>query len=343
MSEEKKIENFDHKFENVVHPLLFQAIVKTDLPSNEVKFDKQLLKKIVVELSHHVYQVPLFSEKYCNFLCDFMDDCKRKVDKNEKQNILPNGITRDGIIPKNFGYDILSHVYKSIFRPMILYLFLNESTDLSEDMDGMHYLYMIKYSRLKDKCLKAHIDDSDLTLNICVGKSGFEGSKVCFYENYDSNKATPPPMEQLSTRDPLSSSIKLVEATHQIGYGILHHGNIYHCVSELLRGERYNVIYWTMLKSSNATYEQHEGDTDKGFYEQFVDALKSRNQYFLHSLINITFPNQFFTTFFLTLGKIKYTLSFYYFTILPINKSILQTSISKYQQKLKLSQKFDLS
>lgn len=80
----------------------------------------------------------------------------------------------------------------------------------------------------KDKDLDVHVDDSELTINLCLGVAGFTGGNV-FFKGH---------IEKPTTQNNYG------EYEHVVGRGILHDGKQMHGALPLLSGERYNLIVW---------------------------------------------------------------------------------------------------
>ena len=104
-----------------------------------------------------------------------------------------------------------------------------------------HHTFIIRYKNGEDVNLDTHIDASAITLNVCLGKPGFEGAKVYFHgidgmDNKDSYKSPHP--------DDDSCKYCQYQLFHKIGFGVLHVGNYIHGTKTLQKGERSNVVIW---------------------------------------------------------------------------------------------------
>lgn len=97
--------------------------------------------------------------------------------------------------------------------------------DEIESLDH-HHSFIVKYKIGEDLNLKKHFDDSEFTLNVCLGKQ-FTGGHLFF-----------PP------RCDLQHIFGTAELVHSKGFGILHKGRVLHGASSLLSGERQNLILW---------------------------------------------------------------------------------------------------
>ena len=86
-----------------------------------------------------------------------------------------------------------------------------------------HHSFIVKYKIGEDLDLKVHFDDSEVTLNVCLGKE-FTGGTLFF--------------------KPAGCSSKTIELTHQKGVAVLHKGRVLHGANRILSGERQNLIMW---------------------------------------------------------------------------------------------------
>ena len=78
--------------------------------------------------------------------------------------------------------------------------------------------------------LVPHTDDSEVTLNCCLGEENFEGGQVEFY----GLRGTP-------------EEGQLVRIAHRpnVGTALLHAGRHVHAVSDVTSGERYALVIWS--------------------------------------------------------------------------------------------------
>ena len=89
-----------------------------------------------------------------------------------------------------------------------------------------------RYAFGEDLDLKRHMDQSEVTLNVCIGGT-FEGADVFFQGQRDH------PMQHTEQ----------ARFQHRRGFGLLHAGQHWHGSNTLLQGDRQNLIMWG--RSSN--------------------------------------------------------------------------------------------
>ena len=93
-----------------------------------------------------------------------------------------------------------------------------------------HRAFTIKYGFKEDRDLFTHFDNSEITLNVCLGKS-FEGSEV-YFANF-------------RTEDRISSTdVSVTPVVHSPGIGLFHLGQQMHGSLPIEEGERHNLVIW---------------------------------------------------------------------------------------------------
>ena len=119
-----------------------------------------------------------------------------------------------------FAKNILEDVVKSLF---------SNSTRIN--FDSIHS-YIVRYGAEYDRELGLHVDDSLVTMNLCLN-DGFSGSDLIFK----------------GTRCPIHVDTEKMNDTeicikHKKGFMVLHGGKNRHYVTPIESGERYNLIAW---------------------------------------------------------------------------------------------------
>jgi len=156
-----------------------------------------------------------------------LDELKYAENKLIQQNIpvhRPNSMNNYGIIIDDLGYrSAIDMLMKNYVSP-ISSLFYKHHYGASLDN---HHCFLVRYKKGEDLDLALHTDDSEVTLNVCLGKE-FSGGSLNFYglKNF--------PDEQKLT----------LNFSHKKGTALLHLGTHFHEVNKLEDGERCNLILW---------------------------------------------------------------------------------------------------
>eukprot|EP01084_Bolivina_argentea_P171537 297190_1 len=216
-----------------------------------------------------IFAIPFFSDAYCKYLCKKFDSWDNIKMTNANNNVyLPNGLSNDGFIPQQFDYEIDKHIL-NIFQLLIDYFFKYKQ---QQKYILSQYSYMIRYKTGFDEMLKCHCDDSDVTINVCINSKDikFKGSNLYFYPMYNKANTPPPPntIHEQKLDDNNMNLLKFIQYKHKCGYAIIHLGNIFHGVTKLEHGSRYNLIHWVMI--DNKLQNQWKNQ----FYKEYMNELE---------------------------------------------------------------------
>lgn len=109
-----------------------------------------------------------------------------------------------------------------------------------------HHSYLVEYGQELDEDLGFHVDDSEVTLNLCLGED-FSGAELMLLgARCDVHRQTP------------VVGSEVIEVEHEPGQAVLHAGRQRHRVDPIRRGIRRNLIAW--LRS--ASYRESEGERE---------------------------------------------------------------------------------
>lgn len=261
-----------------VHPELAQhcKLHKSENGEECISINTETIESVIQTLcDDKIFVIPFFNDKYCKYLCKLYNtwsDIKQNdKDRNKMYYSLPNGLSNDGFIPQQFNYKIDKNII-NLFDQLIHYLFIKNKDENKNKLIVSNYSYLIRYKINKDKSLKCHMDDSDITINICINDKDikFDGNELYFYPNYA--KADTPKLssnEEKESDNTIDNEIIIYK--HKPGYAVIHCGEIFHGVKELKYGQRYNLIHWTMI-------DVHQNNSWKSnFYKEYVEDLFSDN------------------------------------------------------------------
>ncbi|KAK3260109.1 hypothetical protein CYMTET_30917, partial [Cymbomonas tetramitiformis] len=127
--------------------------------------------------------------------------------------LIINEIGMEGMI------DLLQEQY---LQPVAAHVFPQEGSTLD-----VHHAFVVQYKQGEDLGLDMHTDNSEVTFNICLGKS-FDGSGLTF-------------CGQMGCPD--HRHLKHMYQ-HRLGRCVMHLGRQRHGADDLTSGERMNLIIW---------------------------------------------------------------------------------------------------
>ncbi|KAL6049368.1 putative 2oxoglutarate and iron-dependent oxygenase domain containing protein 2 [Balamuthia mandrillaris] len=178
-----------------------------------------------------VFSFPCLKPEFCRLLLEELDHLERSGVEMRR----PNSMNRYGVIMEAVGFSAL-------IRGMLDKYILPMSSVFFPDNGGAdikyHHAFTVRYKLGEDKELKKHVDNSDITLNVCLGKE-FEGGDLLFQGCKDSAIMKVPAKMHAYMREEKEALVR-----HKVGHALLHLGSHIHSAKKLVSGERVNLIIW---------------------------------------------------------------------------------------------------
>lgn len=210
------------------YPSLFMAKVQDDwlvdsFRSALVDGSDDALRNILrTEVPGRVYSFDMLAPAFCAMLLEELE----QYEASGMPVARPNSMNNYGLIVNQIGMKpLLDELQKRCLLPLSRVLFPKQSDFTS------HHSFMVKYRHGEDLGLDMHHDDSDVTLNVCLGKM-FEGATLSFCGYF----GDPDHRKHVHTY------------THRLGRAVLHLGTHRHGADNILSGERFSLIMWSTGK-----------------------------------------------------------------------------------------------
>lgn len=182
-----------------------------------------------------VYSFDLFTPAFCDKLLEEVEYAQRTHRQDLER---PNGMNRYGIVLNQLGLEpAITGLQQQYLLPLQAALFPEEGAEADD-----HHCFIVRYKAGEDVGLDMHEDDSDVTLNVCLGKD-FTGSTLSF-----------------CGRVPDADHRKLSHTyAHRKGQAVLHLGRHRHGADNIESGERVNLILWSTSKAyrNSDAFQQH--------------------------------------------------------------------------------------
>lgn len=180
-----------------------------------------------VELGPGVFGFELVPTDVRAKLVEEIDAVERWASERGLTITRPNSMNRYGLMLNAIGYrDALAEMMRSIVQPLAREVY----PDIGALVD--HHGFAVEYELGKDVDLALHVDDAEVTLNVCLGER-FDGGALGFRgvrcPDHVGTPATAP---------------ESFEVEHQPGWAVLHHGRHRHRADALRAGRRVNLILW---------------------------------------------------------------------------------------------------
>lgn len=187
-------------------------------------------RALAEEVAPHAWRVPILTEDIATALLGEIDARRQFLLDAGEELEPPNSMHAHGVALDELLLEwVLDDLLERAVRPIARHLFTEFS---GADLDA-HHGYLVEYAKNADHDLGFHVDDSEVTLNLCLGDAPFDGSELTL----------------LGLRCPLHRETVVfgdeqIELDHTPGTAILHAGAHRHRVDPIRRGRRRNLILW---------------------------------------------------------------------------------------------------
>jgi hypothetical protein len=171
-----------------------------------------------------VFALPVFSERFCQLLCEELDAFGRSGLPCGQ----PNSMNRHGALLDELG------LYPGLLDPLVrewLVPLCSQIPAFAAVGGGhlnSHKSFVVTYRIGEDEHLTEHFDNAEVTLNANLGLS-FEAGELCFYGHKDAAKDAPSAHHAW---------------TAGVGHAVLHLGQQVHAALPITEGERRNLVIW---------------------------------------------------------------------------------------------------
>ena len=228
-------------------------------------------------LSQETEQVYSFNCLSETFITMFNEEIQNFYDMSEEHKIpvrRPNSMNQYGVVVNEIGMrPVITSFQQTYLWPLAKRLFPREGAKF-----GNHHSFIVRYRADEDLGLDMHVDDSDVTFNVCLGHD-FTGATLSFCGNL----GQPNHRKHVHTYH------------HQIGRAVIHLGSRRHGADDIASGTRANLIVWNhnhewresaeYKRMRSILYESEEGppdavclsythDRDYLFYKELPESKK---------------------------------------------------------------------
>ena len=207
-----------------LHPALLETMKKGTITPTEAK-------ELCEEVAPGIYTFPLLNDDYCDALIEESEHFQASGLPVAR----PNSMNNYGLIVNEIGMErAMDALVARVLSPVAEALFPEQGGGA---LDG-HHSFLVQYREGADLGLDMHTDDSDVTFNVCLGKS-FTGAglQFCGVLGGDSHRK------------------RSLVYQHVKGRCVVHLGAHRHGADDLSTGERLNLIIWnqsTLYRSTKA-------------------------------------------------------------------------------------------
>eukprot|EP00301_Raphidiophrys_heterophryoidea_P027497 c9685_g1_i2.p1 GENE.c9685_g1_i2~~c9685_g1_i2.p1 ORF type:complete len:439 (+),score=106.99 c9685_g1_i2:139-1317(+) len=181
-------------------------------------------------IGNRLYTLPLFTSEFCEKFVAEIKHLEAWAAANNVKIQRPNSMNNYGVIVDLIG---MESFLDELTQRVALQIASKHFPDFGGATLNSHHGFVVEYALLKDKQLSFHVDDSEVTLNVCLGCPGFEGGNLFF-------RGIRCAHHRQTESDPGES----VQVKHEIGTAVIHAGKHRHGALDVEAGERYNLILW---------------------------------------------------------------------------------------------------
>ncbi|KAM5567829.1 2-oxoglutarate and iron-dependent oxygenase domain-containing protein CP2 [Rosa sericea] len=133
-------------------------------------------RSIMVEPSPGVFTFEMLQPRFCELLVSEVENFERWVHETRFRIMRPNTMNKYGAVLDDFGFEtMLDKLMEEFIRPISRVLF----PEVGGATLDSHHGFVVEYGIDRDVELGFHVDDAEVTLNVCLGKQ-FTGGELYF-------------------------------------------------------------------------------------------------------------------------------------------------------------------
>lgn len=191
----------------------------------------QFLRAVLRQEAGDVWVFDMLQQDFCDRLIAEVEWFGQWCEHRGVTKRAPNTMNNYGAVLDDFGFtSFLQEMMHRAVMPFSSLLY----PDVGGDSLDNHHGFVVDYEIGKDEDLDFHVDQSDVTLNVCLGQQFehgelyFAGIRCALHQ-----QTVPRPEEEHLLR-------------HSPGQGLLHRGKHRHAARKITSGRRMNLILWCM-------------------------------------------------------------------------------------------------
>ncbi|TKY61025.1 PKHD-type hydroxylase [Spatholobus suberectus] len=202
---------------------------------------KESFRSIMSEPTPGIFTFEMLQPHFCELLLSEVENFENWVSATNFPLVRPNTMNQYGVVLDDFGLQtMLDKLMEDFICPLskVFFAKIGGST-----LDS-HHGFVVEYGIDKDVDLGFHVDDSEVTLNVCLGKQ-FSGGEL-FFRGMRCEKHVHTESDPKETFD----------YYHVPGRAVLHHGRHRHGARATTSGHRVNLILWCRRYCSGGKAKQ---------------------------------------------------------------------------------------
>ncbi|CAI9300626.1 unnamed protein product [Lactuca saligna] len=187
------------------------------------------IRSIMSEPAPGIYTFDMLQPRFCDMLLNEVENFEKWVHETKFRIMRPNTMNKYGAVLDDFGMESMLEKLMEDFIRHISKIFFLDVGGYSLDS---HHGFVVEYGMDRDVELGFHVDDSEVTLNVCLGKH-FTGGELFFRgvrcEKHVNTETHPE---------------EIYDHAHLPGRAIIHRGRHRHGARATTSGHRLNLLLW---------------------------------------------------------------------------------------------------
>ncbi|KAF9591858.1 hypothetical protein IFM89_008904 [Coptis chinensis] len=190
---------------------------------------EESLRSIITEPSPGIYTFKMLQPEFCKLMLEEVLNFEKWVHEAKFKIMRPNTMNRYGAVLDDFGLEaMLDKLMDEFIRPISRVFF----AEVGGSTLDSHHGFIVEYGNNRDLELGFHVDDSEVTLNVCLGEQ-FSGGEL-FFRGVRCDK-------HVNTE---SQREEVLDYSHVPGQAVLHRGRHRHGAKATTSGHRVNLLLW---------------------------------------------------------------------------------------------------
>ncbi|CAA2949650.1 uncharacterized PKHD-type hydroxylase At1g22950-like [Olea europaea var. sylvestris] len=190
---------------------------------------EQGLRNIMSEPTPGIFTFEMLQPRFCEMLLTEVENFEKWVHETKFRIMRPNTMNKYGAVLDDFGMETMLDKFMEEYIRPISKVFFPEVGGSTLDA---HHGFVVEYGMDRDLDLGFHVDDSEVTLNVCLGKQ-FSGGEL-FFRGVRCEK-------HVNTE---TQSEEIFDYSHVPGRAVLHRGRHRHGARATTSGNRINLLIW---------------------------------------------------------------------------------------------------
>ncbi|XP_042000808.1 2-oxoglutarate and iron-dependent oxygenase domain-containing protein CP2-like [Salvia splendens] len=190
---------------------------------------EQAFRNIMSEPSPGIFTFEMLQPRFCEMLLAEVENFEKWVHETKFRIMRPSTMNKYGAALDDFGMrKMLEKLMEDFIRPISKVFF----PEVGGSILDSHHGFVLEYGIDRDVDMGFHVDDSEVSLNVCVGKQ-FSGGEL-FFRGVRCD-------EHVNTE---TKPEEVFDYSHVPGSAVLHRGRHRHGARATTAGNRMNLLLW---------------------------------------------------------------------------------------------------